>query len=97
MNGNIDCTPSTFTCDYISFLGWFQVYASIEHTPSQSQDNSGGESADEEATSTTASSYGNRDPTLDKSDFKAAALQIMDLLMDNKFSHPYGTVAGSVA
>ena len=62
------------------------------------QVDSGGESADEdEGTSTTESSLGTRDGTFDTVEFKAAVLHVLNLLMDDKFSHPYGTVAGSVA
>ncbi|XP_065051392.1 uncharacterized protein LOC135681047 isoform X2 [Rhopilema esculentum] len=61
------------------------------------KDESGGESEDDEATSTTASSQSYRDLSFDAAEFKAAVIQILNLLMDEKFSHPYGTVAGSVA
>ena len=77
--------------------GWFQVFLSHEHTPAQSRDDSGGESEDDEATSTTMSSQSYRDLSFDKAEFKSAVIQILELLMDDKFSHPYGTVAGSVA
>ena len=43
------------------------------------------------------SSQSYRDLSFDTAEFKAAVIQILDLLMDDKFSHPYGTVAGSVA
>ena len=31
------------------------------------------------------------------SDFTSAVIQLLDLLMDSNFCHPYGTIAGSVA
>ena len=85
-------------CKYSFYLlGWFQIFVSHENTPPQSRDESAGESDDEEATSTTMSSQSYRDLSFDAAEFKAAVIQILDLLMDDKFSHPYGTVAGSVA
>ncbi len=76
--------------------GWFQVHVSATATLAES----GGESADEEegaATTTTDSSITARDSAFDVAEFKDAVLQVLGLLMDDNFSHPYGTVAGSVA
>lgn len=72
------------------------MFVSHECTPVQSGDDSGGES-EEDVASTTMSSQSRRDLTFDKAEFKTAVIQILELLMDDKFSHPYGTVAGSVA
>ena len=69
----------------------------MDRTPSQSQDTSGDE-ADEENASTSGSSFSLRgEGPFDPNEFKVAVFQLLDLLMDDKFSHPYGTVAGSVA
>ena len=90
-----DLIPFDRLC--LKITGWFQVFLSLEFPLVHQKDESGGESDDDEATSTTASSQSYRDLSFDAAEFKAAVIQILNLLMDEKFSHPYGTVAGSVA
>eukprot|EP00794_Sanderia_malayensis_P016716 gene16716-18410_t len=82
------------------YNGWFQVHVSSEMPCHVTQNDSAGESADDDETTTTTteSSIGTaRDLAFNASEFKAAVLQVLNLLVDDRFSHPYGTVAGSVA
>ena len=65
----------------VVFLGMFLVYASAEITSY-------------EASNVNAAENG---IVFDITDFRASVLQLLDLLMNVNFCHPYGTVAGAVA